>query len=97
METSLEKQSKLAQTELYCLVAGLLSYLSVKSESDSKSDGAVEGEEKLQQRFRNMLKFFWEGMSRLCLQHLKPVDQEVRNVWNCYFILLHFYFNLVTL
>ena len=80
METSLEKQSKLAQTELYSLVAGLLSYLSVKSESDSKSDGAVEGEEKLEQQFRNMLKLFWEGMSHLCLRHLKPVDQEVRNV-----------------
>lgn len=80
MENSLEKQSKLAQTELYSLVAGLLSYLSVKSESDSKPDGTVEGEEKLQQQFRNMLKLFWEGMRHLCLEHLKPVDQEVRNV-----------------
>lgn len=83
MENSLEKQSKLAQTELYSLVASLLSYLSVKSESESKSDGAGEmgdGEEKLRQQFRNMSKLFWEGMSNLCLQHLKPVDQEVRNV-----------------
>ena len=80
MENSLEKQSKLAQTELYSLVASLLSYLSIKSGSDSMSDGAVEGEEKLRQQFRTMLKLFWEGMSHLCLGHFKPVDQAVRNV-----------------
>ena len=82
LKSSLEEQSKLTQSNLYSLVADLLSYLSVKSESDSSSKDEVE-EEKLSQQFYHMLKFFWEGFSFVCLENLKtPVGKVVRPVGN---------------
>lgn len=76
LKISLEKQSKLLQSNLYPLVADLLSYLSIKSETDPKSDEEVE-EQKLTQRFCHILKWFWEGFSFVCLENLNSVVGQV--------------------
>ena len=82
LKISLEEQSKLRQSSLYSLVVDLLSYLSVKSESDSNSKEEVK-EEKLWQQFYHMLKLFWEGFSSVCLENLKaPVGKVVRPIGN---------------
>ncbi|KAJ7383932.1 listerin E3 ubiquitin protein ligase 1 [Desmophyllum pertusum] len=88
LKISLEKQSKLLQSNLYPLVADLLSYLSIKSETDPKSDEEVE-EQKLTQRFCHILKWFWEGFSFVCLENLNSVvgqvvgDDVVNSVSHC--------------
>ena len=79
MRTSLEKESKLPHSNLYHLVADLLSYLSIKSESDPKTAEKVK-EQKLLQQSSQLLRCFWEGLSCLCLENLKSVDQEVGKI-----------------
>lgn len=81
MKASLEKQSKLTHSNFYPLVADLLSYLSIKCESDSKTVEEVE-EQKLPQQFSHMLKWFWEGLSFLCFENLKSPGNEVGD--NCF-------------
>ena len=76
LKISLEKQSKLTHTNLYPLVADLLSYLSIKAEIDSKTDEELE-EEKLPQQFCHMLKWFWEGFSSVCLENIKSGSGQV--------------------
>ena len=76
MKATLEKQSKLMHSNFYPLVANLLSYLSIKGESDSKTAEEVE-EQKLPQQFSNMLKWLWEGLSYLCFENLKLPGNKV--------------------
>lgn len=76
LKSSLEKQSKLAQSNFYPLVADLLSYLSSKSENDSQSHEVVE-EQKMPQKFHHILEWFWEGFSSVCLENLTSVVGKV--------------------
>ena len=76
LKSSLEKQSKLSQSNLYPLVAELLSYLSSKSENDSKLDEVVE-EQKTPQPYHHMLEWFWQGFSSVCLGNLQSVVGKV--------------------
>ena len=79
MKISLQKQSrKMTQSNLYVLVADLLSYLSMKSGIDSSAMKDSEPEEqKISQQFSQMLNWFWEGLSCLCLEHVKSINQKV--------------------
>lgn len=73
METSLQKQSvKILQSNLYVLVADLLSFLSMKSPNDS-----VALDERASEQFNKMLNWFWEGLSCLCLEHVKSINEKV--------------------
>ena len=73
METSLQKQSvKILQSNLYVLVADLLSFLSMKSPNDS-----VALYERASEQFNEMLNWFWEGLSCLCLEHVKSINEKV--------------------
>lgn len=89
MKTSLEKHAcKTMQSSLYAVVADLLMYLSVKSETDCKPVEDFEQEEqKMSQQFREMLNWFWEGLSCLCLKNLKSAGQKVGN--NCSILSFH--------
>ncbi|PFX16827.1 E3 ubiquitin-protein ligase listerin, partial [Stylophora pistillata] len=88
LKESLEKHYKLMYDSLYPHVADLLSYLSVKVESDSKT-GRNEEEEKSLQKFCHMLRWFWEGFSSICLENLKSgsgkvaVEDVVNSVCHC--------------
>ena len=73
METSLQKQSvKILQSNLCILVADLLSFLSMKSPNDS---GALN--ERTSEQFSQMLNWFSEGLSCLCLEHVKSINEKV--------------------
>ena len=76
LKSSLEKQSKLSQSNLYPLLADLLSYLSSKSKIDSKLE-EVEEEQKTLQPYHHILEWFWEGFSSVCLENLKTVVGKV--------------------
>lgn len=73
METSLQKQSvKILQSNLYILVANLLSFLSIKSPNDSDALN-----DRTSEQFNQMLNWFWEGLSCLCLEHVKSINEKV--------------------
>ena len=95
MKTSLEKHaSKTMQSSLYVVVADLLTYLSVKSEIDCKPvEDCEQEEQKMPQQFREMLNWFWEGLSYLCLKNLKSAGQKVGNNDYCSISLLSFVYN----
>ena len=76
LKSSLEKQSKLSQSNLYPLLADLLSYLSSKSEIDSKLE-EVEEKQKTLQPYRHIVEWFWEGFSSVCLENLELVVGKV--------------------
>ena len=57
-------------------MAELLSYLSSKSENDSKLDEVVE-EQKTPQPYHHMLEWFWQGFSSVCLGSLQSVVGKV--------------------
>ena len=78
LKSSLEKQSKLSQSNLYPLLADLLSYLSSKSEIDSKVEEVhVEEKQKTLQPCHHIVEWFWEGFSSVCLENLKSVVGKV--------------------
>lgn len=79
LKESLEKQNKLTYDSLYTRAADLLSYLSIKAKSDSKTGKDVE-EEKLPQNFCHILKWFWEGFSSICLENLESGSGKVVNI-----------------
>lgn len=73
METSLQKQSvKILQSNLYILVANLLSFLSMKSPNDSDTL-----QPRTSEQFNQMLNWFWEGLSCLCVEHVKSINEKV--------------------
>ena len=78
LTSSLGKQSKLSQSNLYPLVADLLSYLSNKSENDSKLD-EVAKEQKTPQPYPHIhvLEWFWQGFSSVCLENLQSLVGKV--------------------
>lgn len=82
LKESLEKQNKLTYDSLYTCAADLLSYLSIKAKSDSKT-GKDEEEEKLPQNFCHILKWFWEGFSSICLENLESGSGKVVNIIYC--------------
>ena len=76
LKSSLGKQSKLSQSNLYPLLANLLSHLSSKSENDPKLE-EVEEQQNTLQPYHHILEWFWEGFSSVCLENLKSVIGKV--------------------
>ena len=77
------------QSNLYILVADLLSFLSMKSPNDSDTL-----QPRTSEQFNQMLNWFWEGLSCLCLEHVKSINEKVIYSFSsflCWLLLSLFY------
>lgn len=66
------------QSSVYTHASDLLSFLSIKCEvhnktvEDSESDGQKDS-----QPFSRMLKWFWDGLSFLCMKYVQSTSHKV--------------------